>query len=208
MMIANGKKACFMKDKKGFLPAHVACSRHCSPEKLQMLLDVNPAALRAPTNSGDTLLSLAMSTATRSHPNYALIDDLKRRLEEPEETLRHTVGHPPEGPFTSLPNRGARLVPVATDSPNSRSSEASDNSSSTGNRHLTPTSTPRQATSHYPLRKRKVTVDDEDDYDDEMDPAKLLLHFSRHKDKKSKKVQESRLEDEEEHCQIKWIARV
>ena len=80
-MITNGREACFMKDKKGFLPAHVACMRHCSPEKLQMLLDVNPAALYATTNEGETLLSLAVSKATKSHPNYALIEDIKRRLE-------------------------------------------------------------------------------------------------------------------------------
>lgn len=71
-----------MKDKKGYLPAHVACSRHCSPEKLHMLLRVNKDALTATTNAGETLLGLAIQTATRSHPNYALIDDLKRRLEE------------------------------------------------------------------------------------------------------------------------------
>lgn len=82
MMVQYGADACFMKDKKGYLPAHVACSRHCSPEKLHMLLKVHKAALTAKTNSGDTLLTLAIKSATRSHPNYALIDDLKRRLEE------------------------------------------------------------------------------------------------------------------------------
>jgi hypothetical protein len=71
-----------MTDKKGYLPAHVACSRHCSPEKLQMLLKVNPEALISTTNDGETLLSLAISTATKSHPNYALIDELKRKLDE------------------------------------------------------------------------------------------------------------------------------
>jgi hypothetical protein len=71
-----------MKDKKGYLPAHVACSRHCSPEKLHMLLRINRGALTAKTHSGDTLLSLAVNRATRTHPNYALIDDLKRRLDD------------------------------------------------------------------------------------------------------------------------------
>ena len=80
MMIDNGTDACFMRDKKGFLPAHVACSRHCSPEKLRMLLGVNPQALRDETVDGHTLLSLATSTATKSHPNYALIDELNRLL--------------------------------------------------------------------------------------------------------------------------------
>mmetsp|Transcript_22613 Transcript_22613/g.47909 ORF Transcript_22613/g.47909 Transcript_22613/m.47909 type:complete len:319 (+) Transcript_22613:1328-2284(+) len=80
-MIQYGRKACFMRDKKGFLPAHVACSRHCSPQKLEMLLKVNPAALFSKTDDGRTLLNLAQSTATKSHPNYALISDIERRIE-------------------------------------------------------------------------------------------------------------------------------
>ena len=80
-MIERGRNACFMLDKKGWLAAHVGCSRHCSPEKLDLLLRVNPASLTARTNDGDTLLSLAVSSATRTHPNYALIDDIRRRLD-------------------------------------------------------------------------------------------------------------------------------
>jgi hypothetical protein len=67
-----------MKDKKGWLPAHVAASRHCSPEKLQMLLNVYPEALHETTEERYTLLSLAKSTATPSHPNFALIRMLER----------------------------------------------------------------------------------------------------------------------------------
>jgi len=81
MMIENGPQACFMKDKKGYLPAHVACSRHCSPEKLRMLLNVNPKSLYSTTNDGKTLLSLAQSTATKSHPNFALIEELHQQLQ-------------------------------------------------------------------------------------------------------------------------------
>jgi hypothetical protein len=80
MMIEHGPGACFMLDKKGYLPAHVACSRHCSPQKLRALLSVNPSSLYARTNKGETLLSLATSMATKSHPNYALIDELNRQL--------------------------------------------------------------------------------------------------------------------------------
>lgn len=80
MMIENGAQACFMKDKKGYLPAHVACSRHCSPEKLRMLLSINPGSLYDTTAQGQTLLDLATQTATKSHPNYALIDELNRHL--------------------------------------------------------------------------------------------------------------------------------
>jgi hypothetical protein len=80
MMIENGADACFMKDKKGFLPAHVACMRHCSPEKLRMLLAVNPNALYEKTNDHQTLLDLASHKATKAHPNYALIDELNKQL--------------------------------------------------------------------------------------------------------------------------------
>jgi Ankyrin repeats (many copies) len=75
-----GKSACFMKDKQGFLPIHIACSRHCSPDKLELLLEANPASLRATTYEGHTPLSLAESTATKSHPNYTLICALKKVL--------------------------------------------------------------------------------------------------------------------------------
>ena len=69
-----------LSPNKGWLPAHVACSRHCSPGKLQLLLDANPAALNETTNNGETLLSLAVSTATKVHPNYALIRRLKEEM--------------------------------------------------------------------------------------------------------------------------------
>lgn len=68
-----------MKDKKGWLPAHVACSRHCSPEKLKMLLAVNPGALYERTYRQETLLDLAKTSATKSHPNYALIEEINRQ---------------------------------------------------------------------------------------------------------------------------------
>lgn len=80
MMIQHGAQACFMKDKKGLLPAHVACMRHCSPEKLRMLLSVNPGALYDKTAAGHTPLDLANKKATKAHPNYVLIDELKRQL--------------------------------------------------------------------------------------------------------------------------------
>lgn len=80
LLVENGSKACFMKDKKGYLPAHVACSRHCSPEKLRMLLDVNPQAVFEPAKDGATLLDLARSTATKTHPNFALINELESYL--------------------------------------------------------------------------------------------------------------------------------
>jgi hypothetical protein len=80
LMVSHGKEACFIQDKKGYLPAHIACSRHCSPDKLQMLLDVNPDALFAKTFAGDSLLSLAKQTATASHPNYKLVHAIHMHL--------------------------------------------------------------------------------------------------------------------------------
>lgn len=79
-MIDMGRGACFMRDKKGWLPIHMACSRHCSPEKLRMLLDAYPKSLHAKTPDGESLLCLATSRATKSHPNYALISELKELL--------------------------------------------------------------------------------------------------------------------------------
>jgi hypothetical protein len=84
-MVQHGKEACFMVDKNGWLPAHIACSRHCSTEKLELLLEVNPNAIDAITyngdnnGGGDTLLSLAKSTATKTHPNYTLIQHIRAK---------------------------------------------------------------------------------------------------------------------------------
>ena len=96
MMVENGRDACSMKDSKGNLPAHIACSRHCSVEKLKLLLEVNPRALYATTNKGETLITLAHSTATTHHPNHSLIAYLRQRLEQYSpnqgETLEPGVG--------------------------------------------------------------------------------------------------------------------
>ena len=80
-MVSHGQKATFMKDKKGYLPLHVAVSRHVSPEKLRLLLDANPSALLAKTNDGKTALGLAKATATVSHPNFALIKALEEEIQ-------------------------------------------------------------------------------------------------------------------------------
>jgi hypothetical protein len=80
-MIKMGPQAAFTRDKKGWLPIHMACSRHCSPEKLRMLLEVNKSSLHAKTPEGESLLCLAKSKATKSHPNYALISELKAQLQ-------------------------------------------------------------------------------------------------------------------------------
>lgn len=80
-MIRVAPSACFVRDRKGWLPIHIACHRNCSKEKLRMLLDVNPAFLHATTTDGESLLQLATSAATKSHPNKLLISELQARLE-------------------------------------------------------------------------------------------------------------------------------
>jgi hypothetical protein len=80
-MINKGMNASSLRDKKFWLPIHVACSRHCSPEKLKMLLEANPSSLFAKTGDGKSLMDLAKDTATKSHPNFALIAELERQLE-------------------------------------------------------------------------------------------------------------------------------
>jgi hypothetical protein len=92
MMIDNGRQACFMKDIKGFLPAHVACSRHCSPEKLRMLLAVNPDALFDKTNDNETMLDLAKKMATKNLPNCSLINELIEQMQVTSEKLEDGHG--------------------------------------------------------------------------------------------------------------------
>ena len=79
-IIERGLEATRMVDKKKWLPIHVACSRHCSPEKLNMLLEAYPESLNAMTGDGKSLLHLAKKTATKSHPNYALIAELEKHM--------------------------------------------------------------------------------------------------------------------------------
>lgn len=81
-MLSTGKRAAKIKDKNGYLPAHIAASRHVSPDKLQMLLNANPDSISARTDDGRTLLSLAKSSATESHPNYRLIEALKKAMRQ------------------------------------------------------------------------------------------------------------------------------
>lgn len=172
MMIQNGPQACFMKDKKGFLPAHVACSRHCSPEKLRMLLHIHPESMLAKTNDGQTLLSLAMGTATRSHPNYALIDALRCKMEEmghdittaTTPTTRMCVSPSPP-PKMALSSGGFRL---------------SGRKRSRNKRKVTDDTTCATATN-----KTAASTMDEDN-----DPVNLLLHFSRHTDDRGLKVEQ------------------
>lgn len=177
-----------MKDKKGYLPAHIACSRHCSPEKLRMLLSVNPTALYDKTNRGETLLTLATSTATKAHPNYALIDELNRQLAAPPSALYP----PPAVPFASsedsTPSRGIhdrwdsqtpRRDSIAGDKPNRK--------------RLVEDTSPEQR--HFGIgtvrpmkRRRHKYVDDKTSpsqgpsgaASSRLDPVDLLLHFSRH----------------------------
>ena len=180
MMIEHGKTACFKKDKKGYLPAHVACSRHCSPEKLTMLLEANPASLTSKTNDGSTLLSLAASTATKSHPNYALIDELKRHLHaaghyEAAAEIPSRVSSDDTTEVKPSTNRRDQVSTAISDlrTSDTRKRKYTADSEDGWKRHLCSNANTLEARSTRP-RKRKVTADDGDD------PADLLLHFSRH----------------------------
>jgi hypothetical protein len=121
-MVDLGAQACFMKDKHGYLPAHIACRRHTSPDKLRMLLAVNPAALYDHNNDGRDLLALAEYHATKSHPNHALIEELKLQMKKnlPNQssgvanavpavsscqTLHETHGPPDHRPYAHAPPR-------------------------------------------------------------------------------------------------------
>ncbi|MGK3751790.1 MAG: hypothetical protein ACI8RD_004092 [Bacillariaceae sp.] len=160
-----------MIDKKGFLPAHVACSRHCSPEKLDMLLRVNPNSLFAVTSSGDTLLSLATKTATKSHPNYALINDIRSRL----DLSTASAVHPSRVSSTDSSEQGTI----------SKGTEGFGSSlgSTSSNEAASPMAQVRQP-KRKGKRKRKVTIDDQDTHiavkTEVSEQANLLLHFSRH----------------------------
>ncbi len=204
-MIHCGRQACFMRDKKGFLPIHVACSRHCSPEKLEMLLEVNPGSLFAETDDNRSLLALAKGTATKSHPNYALISEIERRLEmaslsaSPPTRAIADQFHVPPMKREDLTSVGALLNPITV---------GNLLVTSDGRALPTVTSARRQRKSK---RKRKPVVKHEDfsaddhqgmyaprvkreenllhpvdtssassPQQDDSEPANLLLHFSRH----------------------------
>lgn len=73
-------EACRMTDRKGVLPAHIACNCHGTLETLRALLSAYPKALFAKTSNGRTLLGLAKSSATDKSPNFALIQEIKRQM--------------------------------------------------------------------------------------------------------------------------------
>jgi hypothetical protein len=161
MMIENGsgRKATTMKDKKGFLPVHVACSRHCSPEKLHMLLQANPASIFATTNDGMTLLGLAKSTATRSHPNFALINALTRAVDD-------------AGSYDQAAGSVA-FVPARVSS--------DDTADETSSKPKATTRKGKKKAAKRSAATRTVSQrSQEDEASSGMDnPADLLLHFSR-----------------------------
>lgn len=188
MMIGRGRQACFMYDKHGFLPAHVACSRHCSPEKLQMLLDANPASLLEKTTDSRTLLDLAKAKATKSHPNFALISDIERRLKLASTTFPNSASKDTNDSETKFAHLGQNSANRAFDSRPQLESTTSNRVREVGSNEK-----PNGQRERKRKRKRKRTnfpsVNDEgikqEDagtgiVQDESDPANLLLHFSRH----------------------------
>lgn len=180
-MVECGAHACFMKDKKGYLPAHVACSRHCSPEKLRMLLTVNPSALHDTTADGHTLLSLATSTATKSHPNYALIDELHRQITY--ASCNNNVGsvlapypNPPcLGPISSLDTSDRSSSRSRLDSNDSNKSWQSNGLGSRAAVEVDAEPLPVAT----PLTRKRKTLESSLPHAPSDDPVGLLLHFSR-----------------------------
>ena len=81
MMIQRGKPALLRKDKRGWLPIHVACSRHVSIQKLQLLLDAFPFSVLETTSEGKNVVDLAKESATSKHPNVQLVDRLKSAMQ-------------------------------------------------------------------------------------------------------------------------------
>jgi len=120
-----------------------------------MLLSVHPMSLREMTYDGQTLLSLAMSTATKSHPNYALIDELNRQLQATRTD-----------PLPSFPT--AISSEGESDSA-SRDRLDSNDSSKSWQPSLEAVDEQKQPSAR--ARKRKSSKEDT--------PADLLLHFSR-----------------------------
>ncbi|ACI65680.1 predicted protein [Phaeodactylum tricornutum CCAP 1055/1] len=161
MMIDHGHQACYMQDKKGYLPAHVACSRHCSPEKLRMLLSVYRGSLYEKANEGETLLSLATSTATKSHPNYALIEELRLQL---------SVGKGPSHLVSNTPNM--RFSSVSESSVSSRERVGSNDSTDSWKVQVPIESehTPYLPAANFSRKRKHWTPEN---------PAALLLHFSQ-----------------------------
>ena len=199
-MIESGKAACFMKDKKGYLPAHVACSRHCSPSKLQMLLEVNPAALMAETKDKKTLLSLATGRSTASHPNFTLINEIKKQLagvgpsfpfrvssnssddasdesRRRETPKRKTTRASDKPKHTRVRKRTRKLA--FGDEEQERESPARSSSDDTFEEPQTRATAKRAVAPISDASRRIRTVSDE---------ADLLLHFSRYKDESVKLI--------------------
>lgn len=75
-MLQYAPQSAFMKDNNGFLPIHIGCTRHCSVEKLELLLRVHSESIFEKTMDGETTLDLAVKTAN-NHPNHVLIDRLR-----------------------------------------------------------------------------------------------------------------------------------
>ena len=177
IMIHYGKKACFMRDKNGFLPAHVACSRHVSPEKLGMLLEVNPTSLFVTTEDGKTILDLAIQTATKSHPNCALINEIKRRVARATSSL--TL------PSTVTSQFGVQIDPVCLQTTmqnvvpvHRKRTKRKRKAVSTGHQEqhkmLNQTDVPIKQ-ENFPIKQDDIPNNQADN-----DSADLLLHFSRH----------------------------
>jgi len=210
MMIEQGASACFKRDRKGYLPAHVACSRHCSPEKLRMLLEANPDALYAETNDGETLLSLATNSATKAHPNFTLLRELRSQIEQRAHQAGRCEGAQLVTPISSRSKAEDLTSPslatcVSTEVSTRSRVDSNDSMKTWHSSEFTSGygEVPRAAIA-ISSRKRKCggsggNVRSSDPYED---PAGLLLHFSRNGSPRTS------LNGTETACQPSQIAEV
>lgn len=189
------------------MPIHVAASRHCSPAKLNLLLAVYPGSINALTESGETPLSLAKSTATKSHPNNRLIQALEDILKKNKMTNptfdsntaakdSSVIGEAaaaaaaastissfiaPVSPDLSylLPKKNLPFEMMISSESSSATTESDDYFSNavTGSDHHFSCNQKKELHSKKPLKKRSIVPPRVSSVD--VDPVGLLLNFSR-----------------------------
>ena len=145
----------------------IQVSRHVSPDKLRMLLDANPASIHEVTNDRKTALQLAKDTATRSHPNFALIEAIEAALGKGKRSAARKA------------SVQAAIVPARVSSADSAESK---NGGAGKKRKARATSRAAKSKKKTPNKKRKQGDQVQAAGIEAMETpvaADLLLHFSR-----------------------------
>jgi hypothetical protein len=83
-ILKKGQTACRVRDRDGFLPAHVACKYLCSVNVLRVVVAANPLAIFVETNDRSTCLSLAEEETARKEESLCggLAAELRKMLED------------------------------------------------------------------------------------------------------------------------------